>query len=404
MHRPDDFRRKVDGLVGILRGLILVVVLVSSLPSGLHLTMARWVWLLLAIIHAFLLLLVIINRTPHWMRLAGLGVDIAFSWLISWFTIGNQIFIGLLPIGTASIYWGTPGGIIVALLMLLTQVGILASLGGWPMALEAVIGLMILYLPYGFLCGFLARSIGQRLSAIQDTLRINQQGQIEKEQEHRRMLYQVVSALSATLNYQRVLEIAQDVGSAALGDQAEDIDRLVSGVLLFGPSETGAPELGVASAWRFTPADTRIKLPATEGILACGLETRAVQFDTQIDQDPELSRVIALRACKAAVCIPLYTDLETYGVILFAHPEPGFFTGERQEILDVLGAQAMIAIQNARLYRDLENEKQRIIDIQEQARKKLARDLHDGPTQSVAALAIRASIAPPLIGKRRRRS
>lgn len=43
--------------------------------------------------------------------------------------------------------------------------------------------------------------------------------------------------------------------------------------------------------------------------------------------------------------------------------------------------------------RDFEKERQRLLAIQEEVRKKLARDLHDGPTQSVAALALRANIA-----------
>jgi len=38
----------------------------------------------------------------------------------------------------------------------------------------------------------------------------------------------------------------------------------------------------------------------------------------------------------------------------------------------------MIALQNARLYQDLGQEKERMMEIQEEARKKIARDLHDG--------------------------
>ena len=48
---------------------------------------------------------------------------------------------------------------------------------------------------------------------------------------------------------------------------------------------------------------------------------------------------------------------------------------------------------DAFLKQDLEMEKQRMLAIQEEVRKKLARDLHDGPTQSVAALALRVNIA-----------
>jgi signal transduction histidine kinase len=47
----------------------------------------------------------------------------------------------------------------------------------------------------------------------------------------------------------------------------------------------------------------------------------------------------------------------------------------------------------ASLDQDFELEKNRLLAIQEELRKKLARDLHDGPTQSVAALALRVNIA-----------
>jgi signal transduction histidine kinase len=57
----------------------------------------------------------------------------------------------------------------------------------------------------------------------------------------------------------------------------------------------------------------------------------------------------------------------------------------------------MIAIQNARLYRDLEQEKERMIEIEDEARSKLARDLHDGPTQSIAAIAMRVNYARRLL-------
>ncbi len=59
--------------------------------------------------------------------------------------------------------------------------------------------------------------------------------------------------------------------------------------------------------------------------------------------------------------------------------------------------QAIIALQNAQLYRNLRQEKERLIEVQEEAQKKLARDLHDGPTQGVAALAMRANFVRRLL-------
>jgi signal transduction histidine kinase len=83
--------------------------------------------------------------------------------------------------------------------------------------------------------------------------------------------------------------------------------------------------------------------------------------------------------------------------MIFGHPAPDYFTRERCDVLGIVGRQAVIAVQNARLYQDLADEKERMVEVQEEARKKLARDLHDGPTQSVAAMAMRVSLARRMI-------
>jgi len=99
-----------------------------------------------------------------------------------------------------------------------------------------------------------------------------------------------------------------------------------------------------------------------------------------------------LRSCTSSYCIPLRTGFTVYGVLLFAHPDIDFFSQERREMLELIGRQSIIAIQNARLYQDLVEEKERMIEVQEEARKKLARDLHDGPTQTVSAIAMRMNV------------
>jgi signal transduction histidine kinase len=44
-------------------------------------------------------------------------------------------------------------------------------------------------------------------------------------------------------------------------------------------------------------------------------------------------------------------------------------------------------------------EKERMVEVHEEARKKLARDLHDGPTQSVAAMAMRINLTRRMLQK-----
>lgn len=212
-----------------------------------------------------------------------------------------------------------------------------------------------------------------------------------------REIYTLISAITSTLQYQRVLDTALDLSSSVLSSPGAPADKLVSAVLLFSQSENKQPDLTVGSARRFTPADVRQVLPGTAGLVAQVIESGEAQLSNDIGQDPELARFVALRACKVVYCLPLRAGLDTYGVLLFAHPEPTFFSQSKRELLDILSHQAVIAIQNARLYTDLAQEKERMMEIQEDARKKLARDLHDGPTQSVAAIAMRLNFARRLM-------
>jgi signal transduction histidine kinase len=113
--------------------------------------------------------------------------------------------------------------------------------------------------------------------------------------------------------------------------------------------------------------------------------------------DPELTTYTALHRCLMAVCVPLRAGFENYGVAVFASPDPGVFTQDNIDVLTAVCNQAIIALQNAQLFESLQSEKARIVEIEEDARKKLARDLHDGPTQSVAAIAMRINYARALL-------
>ena len=218
------------------------------------------------------------------------------------------------------------------------------------------------------------------------------------DRERLQTIFDLISSLTATLNYQRVLDTALDLSASALGAPSAPVTHLVSAVLLFTPPVEGKQtQLTVAASRRFTPADTRSVLPGTRGLLRRAFEEGKPIASKDFAHDPELGRMVALRACKIVYCVPLRHGLDNYGVLLYAHPDPNYFTTSQREILGIVAHQAVIAIQNAILYRDLELEKERMMEIQEEARKKLARDLHDGPTQSVAAIAMRVNFARRLM-------
>jgi signal transduction histidine kinase len=244
---------------------------------------------------------------------------------------------------------------------------------------------------------FASLTLGKRkLAQAQTAAKRDVEKIIQTERKRLGAIYALISALTATLSYRRVLDTALDLSVDALGARGP-ADRLVSAVLLFSHDENGEPHLTVGSARRFTPADMRVSLAGVSGLIAKTIEEGEPTFSKEIRRDSELSRVVALRACNAAYCIPLQNGLDRYGVILFAHQDADFFTSGHRDILEMIGNQTSTAIQNAKLYHELEVEKQRMADIQEEARKKLARDLHDGPTQSIAAIAMRVNFARRLM-------
>jgi len=217
--------------------------------------------------------------------------------------------------------------------------------------------------------------------------------------DHRRLreIYNLISKVTATLKYENVLEIALDLGSRVLATPNIPAERLVSAVLLFTEAEYDHPALTVGSARHFTQSDLRAVLPGTSGLIGEVIADGAPKSQIDLSKDPELSRIVALRPCSVAYCLPLRAGFDTYGVMLFAHSDPDFFTQSKRELLDIISHQSVIAIQNARLYSDIQQEKERMIEIQEQEHRKLARDLHDGPTQSMAAIAMRLNFARRLL-------
>ncbi len=217
--------------------------------------------------------------------------------------------------------------------------------------------------------------------------------------DHRRLreIYNLISKVTATLKYENVLEIALDLGSRVLATPNVPAERLVSAVLLFSDADYDHPALTVGSARHFTQSDLRVVLPGTSGLIGEVITDGAPKSRTDLSKDPELSRIVALRSCSIAYCLPLRAGFDTYGVLLFAHSDPEFFTQSKRELLDIISHQSVIAIQNARLYSDIQQEKEQMIEIQEQEHRKLARDLHDGPTQSMAAIAMRLNFARRLL-------
>jgi signal transduction histidine kinase len=356
---------------------------------------------LLVVIIAFwnIILLLLNSRTARiWQHeYTTTAIDFVLA-LVLTFSISTSnipfIWAGFLPAATGAFYFGLQGGLIVSLSIILIQgISFILISGDFSILSD-------LWLPAA---AILIISMALGIIAQQITFLIHRSKEIEKVQKEERAnqdrdriqtLYQITSTMTATLNYQRVLDMALDLTDKIITKPGDEFS-LVSACLLFD----GAEELSVRSSRRFTLSDQRVLLPAKQGIIIDALKSGQSRLLQEPKEDPEIRKLVALRECGVVFCYPLRTSSDIYGVLLFGHPLADYFTDTHREMMDIIGRQAMVALQNAELYRNLEREKERIMEIQEEARKQLARDLHDGPTQSVAAIAMRVNFARRLIDR-----
>jgi signal transduction histidine kinase len=175
-----------------------------------------------------------------------------------------------------------------------------------------------------------------------------------------------------------------------------DMAATLSAALLF--RNDGA--LHVATSRGFTRNDFSTVVPGQGGILGRSLRECVPVFGKDGHRDPELQFFTAFQKSRSLLAIPLHANYDNFGVLIYGSEDPDAFNKEETDLLMAIGTQATIALHNAVLYRNLLDEKERIVEVEEDARKKLARDLHDGPTQNVSAIAMRMSYIYRLLERR----
>ncbi len=377
------------------RWLTLIVVSIVAGLTGWFTIFTASLISISAIWNVILTFMALSNKRFNAQRLLNVVIDLLVTgslFFLSGGLAGSLPWILLLPVITGGIYFEWKGAIWAALLAALIQLTwtIFGSMYGMERFIWLGIAVGITGV-FALATGWLTHRLLSRLRNKHQAL-LQQRQQVEDtrryEHDHIQKFYGLIENLSTTLDYQEVLDTILDLSVAGMGEPQQKAELMARAVLLFAEND-----LSIACSRRFTPHDQKVPLPGNQGALGDVLARGEPVLVDDPARDPELSRLVGVQTCQAAYCLPLMRGLDSYGILLLAHPESDFFTEDRRETLELLSHQAVIAIQNARLFRDLAEEKEALISAQEETRKQLARDLHDGPTQAVAALAMRASIA-----------
>ncbi len=222
--------------------------------------------------------------------------------------------------------------------------------------------------------------------------------ELRRANEGANLLYQSIEKLSTTTSYEPVIEALLEAGLKGL-PTARPQEGLPVGIALVFIDSDPDRNLRVIASRNLTRRDLALHIAGAKGIVAETLQSgSAVVFD-EVRNDPELSTFTALRRCHAGVCYPLQSGLEQYGVVVLAGisvRRPGV---QYLNLMRAFTHQAAIAFQAGKLYQNIRAEHDQIIHSENEMRRKLVRDLHDGPTQKVSSIVMQAEHISKLIDR-----
>jgi len=233
---------------------------------------------------------------------------------------------------------------------------------------------------------YLVQSIGQLGSLIAE-LSI-----IQKRYHKLDLIHHTSQILAATLDADKLLETVIELTGNVLDTEATSIllidekrQELVFEVC-HGPHSN-------------TLRHQRIALD--QGIAGWVARNRRPIIINDVNTDNRFNRAIDVQTrflTRSIAAVPLQLKGEVIGILeaVNKQAEQGFDDDDLQLMISI-AAQAAVALENAKLYQSLREERDKIIDAQESERHALSRVLHDGTVQQLSAISMNLEYLQKLI-------
>jgi len=357
-----------------------------------------WSYALFSVLVTFALFVPALAPLLNWAFV----IDIGFTTLLTFFNQDpRDVFfpLYLLPLVSAAFRLSPPAslltGVLTALAYVLAYLGarIGADNGSPP---TDTLGLMSLLLKAAALVfvPWITGGMAERWSsnnrqsvALAEQQRLDALGEANAYRDQMRALYEVAYTLSVTGNYQNVL-------NAALAESHKLVPHKHSMVLL----STGEPDtLFVAASHNLSPSDQAAHVVVSKSTIGQVLRQGDACIVEDVSREPEAQHVSALARSRSACLIPLRSGINTYGLMIVTSDTADAFDEDQLGQLGALASYALVALQNAQLIFDLRQEREKLLSKEEEVRHQLARDLHDGPAQALAAITMNVEFIKRLL-------
>jgi PAS domain S-box-containing protein len=214
----------------------------------------------------------------------------------------------------------------------------------------------------------------------------------EDEQENRRIaetLSAASVALAKTLDIQMVMETILDYEQSILPCDVAFV------IMSEGDERYRIRTVRAAEEYsgiRDSLQDRRIDL-LNEPIVSCYFENNESTFLSDSRLIPGWNPPVELSSLNCWLGMPLESMGKTIGIVVVANATPNSFARNQIQLLETVVRQAVVALQNAWLFEQVRSGRERLqqlsrhlVEIQENERKYIARELHDETSQSLTSL------------------
>lgn len=210
----------------------------------------------------------------------------------------------------------------------------------------------------------------------------NKIAELTRANEDLALLNSVARAITSTLNLDELLGLITQLVEETLDVQACSVLLLdeQSGALVFkAVAGLGADKL------------IGLQLQPGQGIAGWVAHHGQSALVNDVHRDPRffphVDEILGQQT-RSLICVPLRVKGAVIGVIEAINRIEAAFDQETLQLLESLASTASLGIENARLYYDLQQERDHLIGKEEEIRRSIARDLHDGPTQLLSAISM----------------